>query len=531
MEDHVRRLPAFLAVIAAVATLMSQVTSAANHREAPITALDHKADITDLYAFRSYGGTNVNTHVTLVMSVDPFLEPANGPNWFPFDPGILYEIKIDNNNDAVEDIVFQFRFQTEQRLPNLFQVFAGVGLGAVAPANSPPPVPPGTLIVPPRVDSFSSAGLGQRQSYTVTMVRGGLAYPLPNLSGGAFYAVPANVGPRTMDYEALFNQAISDCAAPFPWSSEIRVFAGTTDDAFWIDLGGAFDTLNTSKPPILSAAEDAANVNLAADTVSGYAVNSIALEVPIAMLTRTGAIEAASSPAATIGVWATTSRRRTTVRRSPYPAATSGAFHQIQRMGNPLINELLVGTGFKDRFSMDQPKNDAQFASFFLDPALARVVNALTAGAVAIPAPPRLDLLPVVTYAPPIAATGTPAGPVADLLRLNTGVSATPPTSTTFNRLGLLGGDPAGFPNGRRLSDDVTDIALRLVVGGVLAGPPFSTSPYNSRLGDGVNVNDAPYRIQFPYLASAPSGRHRRHVDPSEPHCTPLYGGGGACLP
>jgi hypothetical protein len=191
---------------------------------------------------------------------------------------------------------------------------------------------------------------------------------------------------------------------------------------------------------------------------------------------------------------------------------------QVQRMGNPLINELLVGTGSKDRFSMDQPKNDSQFADFFLDPTLARVVNALTQGAVAIPPPPRTDLLPVVTYAPPIAAYGTPAGPVADVLRLNTGVEPTMPARAS--RLGLLGGDKAGFPNGRRLFDDVTDIALRLVVGGVLAGEPFASSTINSRLGDGVNVNDKPYREDFPYLADAPSGRDRRHIDPGEVNCT-----------
>jgi hypothetical protein len=148
---------------------------------------------------------------------------------------------------------------------------------------------------------------------------------------------------------------------------------------------------------------------------------------------------------------------------------------------------------------------------------------------VAIPTPPRLDLLPVVTYAPPIAASGTPAGPVADLLRLNTGVSPTP--SASQHRLWLLGGDPAGFPNGRRLVDDVVDLSLRLVAGGVLAGPPFSTSPLNTRLGDGVNVNDAPYRTSFPYLANAPSGRTRRHVDPGEAACTPLFGGGAPCRP
>jgi hypothetical protein len=503
-----------VAVALASIVALPLLAPAANHREAPITAFDHKADITDVYAFVSYDRPSV----TMILSVDPFLEPANGPNWFPFDPGILYEIKVDNNNDALADIVFQFRFTTEQRLPNLFTTYAGVGAGAVAPANSPPPVPPGTPIVPPRIVSFADVGLGQRQSYSLTMVKGGVATSL----GTGFFVVPANVGPRTMDYDALFSQGIHSTGA-----SNIRTFAGTTDDAFWIDLGGAFDTFNTSIVPVLSPVQDAALQNFAADSVSGYAVNSIAIEVPISMLTRTGAIEPATSPAATIGVWGTTSRPRTTVRRSPLPAASSGTFMQVQRMGNPLINELLVGTGFKDRFSMDQPKNDAQFASFFLDPALARVVNALFNGAVAIPSPPRLDLLPVVTYAPPIAAAGTPSGPIADLLRLNTGVPPTPIGSA--NRLGLLAGDPAGFPNGRRVFDDVTDIALRLVVGGVLAGPPFSASSINTHLGDGVNVNDAPYRATFPYLASAPSGRSRRHIDPGEPLCT--AGAGAACPP
>jgi hypothetical protein len=509
--------------MAGLAMSVSPVGFAANHREAPITALDHKADISDVYAFRSYAPGS-SDKVTMIMSVDPLLEPGNGPNWFPFDPDILYEIKVDNNQDAVADVVFQFRFKTELRFPKPFQVYLGTGSGVAAPANSPPPVLPGALIVPPRITTFADVGLVQRQSYVVTLIDGGVATKLEGVGGAPLFAVPANVGPRTMDYDALFNQGT------YTLANGIKAFAGTTDDAFWIDLGGAFDTLNTSvAPPVLSPAEDAALVNLAADTVSGYAVNSIAIEVPIAMLTSTGAIEPPTSPAATIGVWATTSRPRTLVRRSPLPSASSGTFFQVQRMGNPLINELLVGTGHKDRFSMDQPKNDSQFASFFLDPALARVVNALTNGAVAIPTPPRLDLLPVVTYAPPIAASGTPAGPIADLLRLNTGVAPTP--EFLANRLGVLGGDPAGFPNGRRLFDDVTDLALRLVVGGVLAGPPFSASSINTRLGDGVNVNDAPYRSDFPYLASAPSGRSRRHVDPGEPACTPLFGGGAACRP
>ncbi|MDZ4798007.1 MAG: DUF4331 family protein [Bryobacteraceae bacterium] len=160
---------------------------AANHREAPITALDHKADITDVFAFRSYNGGGT-PRVTMILCVDPFLEPANGPNWFPFDPDILYEIKVDNNNDAVEDIVFQVRFQTEQRLPGLFTNYAGVLGGKNSPLNSPAPVPPGTPIVPDRITSFSSQGLGQRQPYTVTMIRGGIATPITGLA--PFYAVP-----------------------------------------------------------------------------------------------------------------------------------------------------------------------------------------------------------------------------------------------------------------------------------------------------------------------------------------------------
>lgn len=502
-----------VALLVAV-SFFAMPSHAASHREAPITAFDPKADITDVYAFRSYDAGST-PRVTLIVGVDPLLEPGNGPNWFPFDPDILYEIKIDNNNDAVEDVVFQFRFQTEQRLPNLFQAYAGAAGGIAAPANSPPPVPPGTLIVPPRITSFNSPGLGQRQRYTVTMIKGGVSTPITNSTAQPFFAVPANVGPRTMDYGALFNAATFNANLP-----HVKVFAGTTDDPFWIDLGAAFDTLNlrfSVAPGALTPAQDAAAQNFASDTVSGYAVNTIAIEVPVSLLTRTGNVEAATSPAATIGIWATTSRPRTVVRRSPLPAASSGTWNQIQRMGNPLINELLIGTAFKDRFSMDVPSNDGQFASFFLDPTLARILNAATGGAIAIPPPPRTDLLPLVTYAPPIAAPGTAPGPVADLLRLNTGVAPTPPASAS--RLGLLGGDPAGYPNGRRLYDDVTDISLRAVAG-VLAGAPFSTSPLNSRLGDGVNVNDAPYRTTFPYVANAPSGRDRRHIDPGEPGCT-----------
>ena len=515
-----RHLIKTVMALAVTLPLLVPAGYAASHREAPVTALDHKADITDVFAFRSYAG-EPTPKVTFIMGVDPLLEPSNGPNYFPFDTDILYEFKIDNNNDAQEDIVFQFRFTTEQRLPNLFQVYAGVPGGAVAPGNSPPPVPPGTLIVPPQIDDFNDIGLGQRQSYSVVMIRGGVSTVLTPPT--PLYVVPANVGPRTMNYNALFNAGI------YSLPGEIRVFAGTTDDPFSIDLGAVFDTFNlrsTVAPGALSFAQDNPPLmNFASDSVSGFSVNNIAIEVPVRMLTRTSAVEPATSTAATIGMWATTSRPRVLVRRAPLSSQSSGSFSQIQRMANPLINELIIGTGSKDRWSMEQPRNDSQFASFALDPMLARVVNALTGGAVAIPTPPRNDLLPLLTYAPPIAAAGTPAGPIADLLRLNTGVAPTPPASAS--RLGLLALDGAGFPNGRRLFDDVTDIALRVVVGGVLVGPPFSTSPVNSRLGDGVNVNDVPYRTTFPFLGNAPSGRDRRHIDPGEPGCT--AGAGAPC--
>jgi len=520
-----RRLACLVAAVAALAAMGTGLT-ASNHREAPITALDHKADITDLYAFVSYAPGSAGK-VTIIMGVDPLLDMANGPNWAPFDDEILYELKVDNNQDARADITLQFRFQTEQRLPSLFQVYAGADGGYTAPANSPAPVAPGTLIVPPRITSFSSPGLGQRQRYRVTALRGHQRFDLNAVDGRPLYAVPANVGPRTMDYTALFNQGIYDLAAG------IKVFAGTTDDAFWIDLGGAFDTFNlrsTVAPGVLSPAQDAAAENIAADTVSGYGVNTLAIEIPIALLTRTGQIEPATSPAATIGVWGTTSRPRVTVRQAftngvPDP---SGLFRQVQRIGNPLINELIIGTGSKDRFSMDAPANDAQFVGFFADPALPRVLNALTGGVLSIPPPPRFDLRPLLQYAAPIAAPGTPPGPIADLLRLNTGVPPTAPASAS--RLGALGGDNAGFPNGRRVFDDVVDIALRVVAGGVLAAPfPGFNPAINGRLGDGVNVNDTAYLDTFPYVGYAPSGRDRRHIDPSEPGCT--ANAGAPCPP
>lgn len=496
---------------------------ASNHREAPLTAIDTKADITDWFAFVSYDNP---TKLTLILNVDPLLHPGNGPNYFPFDPEILYEMKIDNDFDGEEDLKIQFRFsRPEVRLPAVFTGFIGAGGGINAPANSPPPVAPGTMIIPPAItalDGPGSEGLGLRQTYTVTMLRrSGATWTTVFTSGPTkLYAVPSNVGPRTMpDYASLARQGI------YNLSGGIRVFAGTVDDPFYIDLGGTFDTLNlrpsafgTGVPGVLSNTQDADDTrNFAADSVSGFNVNTIAIELPISLVTQDGNLHAAGDPLATIGTFATTSRPRIKTQPST-PGGLPGlstTFTQIQRMGNPFINELLIGTGHKDKFSMSEPKNDSQFASYLLDPLLARVVNAAYGGAIPIPPPPRTDLLPLFNYASPIAAPGTAAGPVADLLRLNTGIAATPPASR--KRLGLLAGDSAGFPNGRRVSDDVTDIALRVVLG--VLSPGFNVFP-NNRMGDGVNTNDRPFQETFPYVAFSNSGRDSRRIDPGEPGCS-----------
>lgn len=517
--------PALL--VSALLTIFSGgIAQAANHREAPLTALDQKADITDFFAFVSYDNPD---KVALLLNVDPLLEPSNGPNYFPFDPEIVYAIRVDNDHDAVEDVVFEFRFKTQNRLPNVFTGFVGAGTGVVAPGNSPAPVAPGTLIVPPAItalDGPGSEGLGLRQKFSVTIKKSKngelktVFHKDMDANGKMLFAVPSNVGSRTMpNYTALASQGIYDLGRG------IKVFSGTVDDPFWIDLGAAFDSLNfrdVVAPGVLSAAQDAANTNDTADDVAGFNVNTIAIEVPKNFLTQGSKTFSATDALAVIGTWGTTSRPKVKIYddKPGRKAKVSEELVQIQRMGNPLFNELIIGTGFKDKFSMSLPKNDKQFANFALDPLLARVLNAVTGGQLTIPTPPRTDLLPLVQYVAPICPGCTTAqskGPIADLLRLNTGIPSTP--ANKRSRLGAIAGDLGGFPNGRRVSDDVLDIAGRAVAG-VLAGEPFASSPLNSRIGDGVNVNDVPYQETFPYVGWAQSGRDSRHIDPGEPGCT-----------
>jgi hypothetical protein len=350
-----KELKSIVAFAAALLMLAASSVFASSHREAPITALDHSADVTDWYAFVSYDNPN---NVTFILNVDPLLEPANGPNYFPFDPSVLYQMLIDNNQDGNPDVVFQFRFTTQIRRPNLYTGFIG-GLDGI-----------------PQITSLSgtgSEGLSLSQTYTVTMVKNGVSTCLN--CGQTLYAVPSNVGPATMpNYQALFSQGI------YSLGNGISVWAGTADDPFFIDLGAAFDSLNfrSGIGPVLPPSIDADDThNYAPDAVGGYNVNSIVLEVPITMLTVDGQIHPSSDKQAVIGTYGSTSRNAITVRRSPNPDQNYGAFQQVNREGNPLINELVIGTGFKDRFSMDFPVNDSQFANFVLNPALGAEVPVL----------------------------------------------------------------------------------------------------------------------------------------------------------
>jgi len=482
-----KQMKAVLAM--ALIVLASGNMFASSHREAPITALDRGADVTDWYAFVSYDHPD---RVTMILNVDPLLEPANGPNYFPFDPNVLYEMKVDNNRDGMEDVTFQFRFKTEIRAPGVFTGFVGGIFG----------IPPITALNGP-----GSEGLSLRQTYTVTMIKNGKATDLTG--GNSLYAVPSNVGPLTMPtYDTLFSQGVYSLA------NNVRVFAGTVDDPFYIDLGAAFDSLNfrMGVGGILSPQVDADDThNYAPDSVAGYNVNSIVLEVPITMLTADGKLHGFGDKQAVIGTYGATSRPVVSVRRTT--GSASSAFQQVNREGNSLINELIIGTGSKDKFSTDDPKNDGQFAAFFLDPLLAHLFNSVLG--IPVPPAPRLDLLPLVQYSAPICPGCGPkdGGPIADLLRLNTGI---PPTAVgKQKRLGFLAGDIAGFPNGRRPIDDVVDIASRAVAG-ILVDPV----KYGAAIGDGVNINENGYGTTFPYVTPANSGRNSHHVGPGQDGCS-----------
>ena len=477
-----------LAAALAVPPSAPQVTDAASHREAPLISLDPSADITDFFMFRSYETGN-SDKVVLVMNVIPGEEPSSGPNYFLFDPNVLYSFNVDNNMDGkADDVSIEFRFSTEIRgLVNQFDLF----LGYVGCAAAPPcPLPPITAL-----DGPGSEGLGLRQHYTVTMVKSGHREQIAS----GLIAVPSNVGPRTMpSYDALAAQGV------YTLSSGGRVFAGQRDDPFYIDLGAVFDTLNLRRSlPLETAAEDANdNVNpFGRDMLSGFNVNTIAIELPSAMLTKDG-LSIGTTSGSKLGAYASTSRRKERVfvevrkgePRDPDLQKNQGPWIQVQRLANPLINETIIGTEDKDEWNAREPEEESVFLDYYQNPRLALAmqlvfgVPAATTG--------RDDLADLLLRYQPTDER------LSELLRIDLNTSPTPLAAQ--RRMGPLAtpADPAAWPNGRRPKDDVTDIAIR-VVGGA--------NYLAARAADGVNTNDKALIGTFPFLASPHDGRNRIH--------------------
>lgn len=447
--------------------IFSTSTGASSHREAPLISSDPLADNTDVYAFVSPTGGN---RVTLIANFIPLQAPHSGPNFWKFDDTALYEIHIDNNGDAVEDITYQFRFTTTVRNPNTFLYNTGP------------------------ITSLDDADWNVRQTYSVTRVEG------PRRAGTAISQIddaispPVNVGTRsTPNYAALAQSAV----AGLPGGG--KVFAGQRDDPFFVDLGAVFDLLAIRMVP----GDQRAGI----DGLDGFNVHSIALELPMEQLTRTRRVpSSASDPTAVIGVWSTVSRRAITTRAAGRETV-SGDFVQVSRLGQPLVNEVVIPRGVKDAFNAIEPTADGAALPFVTNPEVPKLLAALYR--IQSPPAPRNDL--VTIFLTGIPGLNQPAGVrPSEMLRLNMAV----PPSGRPDRLGVLGGDIAGFPNGRRLGDDVVDIALRAMAGATPLTPAFNNG-LNARLGDGVDFNDQPFSGAFPYIWQPAPGYREGEVGPS----------------
>jgi Domain of unknown function (DUF4331) len=503
---------------------------AASHREAPLIAMDPAADNTDVYAFVSYDTANLtrapaDRRVTLIANVNPGQDPSDGPNYFNFADDVRYVINIDNNQDGkADDIVYEFRFKTENR-----PVGGPGGLTSPVPYLGNPHIPPAVPLQGiTALDGAGSEGLTRRQTYSVTEIRHGIRTEL--FSGRKLIAVPSNVGPATMpNYPALAAQGIYSDAA-----TGIRVFAGQRAETFYIDLGAVFDTLNLRRYlPLLTAAEDVDTVNpFGANRFSGFNISTIAIEVPITRITSDGQ-PAATTKYPVIGVYAENERHKFKVLHAPGEAATEdGPWVRVSRMANPLVNELIINTPFKDGWNAADPENEANFQAFYKNPVIATALNLVYHVAI-LPidgssANDRTDLMSLLLKYPGQALDGTNCGsPCSELLRLDLRVPPTKPNDQ--NRLGAaLSADKAGWPNGRRPNDDVTDIAIRVVGGNNFIA---------ARAGDGVNfLEGAPGVVgvditangiakNFPFLPTPYDGKNRRHIDCGEPGanlCGPL---------
>lgn len=421
-----------------------------SHREAPEIAKDPVADSTDVYAFVS--PDNPST-VTLIANYIPLQGPDGGPNFFEFGDDVLYSIHIDNNGDGIEDITFQFEFTTTQT-PGAASYFL---------YNTGP------------MTTLPSPAWSRPQTFTLTEVRGGQSKVL----GTDLLVPPCNIGPlSTPNYPWLVQSALSHNRL----ATGMNVFAGQRAEGFYVDLGAVFD-LGDLRPFEAAHAGSSLTAMAGVNSTDKLNVHSLALQIPLSDLTRDGRTPwGASDPTATIGVWTTASRQAIrSIDAGAGNALNVGPYDQVSRLGNPLFNEVLVPLDKKDYWNAQPPSRDLQFASYVTSPALAQLLPSLYPGVfphLAAYKKPRADLAAILL-------TGIPEGVVpnfqtftgktqADMLRLNLAI---PPTTKSPSSLGVLGGDLAGFPNGRRVFDDVATIELRAVAGATIPLVDSSFTP------------------------------------------------------
>ena len=492
------RVAALTGAVLITATSVGSVL-ASSHREAPLIAGDPAADNTDLYAFLN---PTDPTRLTIIANYVPLEEPAGGPNFFPFDPTVRYQINIDNNGDGVADVTYRFAFHTRSTAKN----FAGI---------------PTFLYNDGPVTSLTDPNLLEKQSYTVQ--RNG--HTLTS-TAGTLRTPPVNVGPRsTPDYDATAAQAV------FSLNDGTKVFAGQRDDPFFVDLGSIFDLAGLRNFNALHAIPLPAAAGV--DGVGGFNTNTIALDIPLNRLTKDHAQPTGpNDPDAVLGVWATASRKKVRILAADGSIRGRGPWVQVSRLGNPLINEVIIPKDKKDYWNRQQPKNDAQFARYYKAPEVTAVANVLYSALDDPATTNRNDLVAILLTGLDIPKSATvPTGlhytrtgnVKADMLRVNTGIKPNAKGACVFgvagggdpSRLGALDGDLCGFPNGRRLMDDVTDIELRALVEGygptlnAVLGVPNRTP--NNLLGDGVDTNDRPFLASFPFVASPWQGYEHTH--------------------
>ena len=478
------RFPRFLrfsglapGLMALALTGITASASASSHREAPAISVDPTADNTDLYAFRD---PNYPTNIVFIANWIPMEEPAGGPNFWHFGENIRYEINIDNDGDGIEDVSYRFLFTQHVRRGDTYTYNDGPIEGTDAKAW------------------INDQNLIVYYTYTVDKIIG----PTISATGSAITRIgdgllelPNNVGPKS--FPDSYETASGAGGGVYTMDNNVQVFAGPRRDPFFADLGVIFDLVNY-RPGTLPG-DHGGGVN----TLAGYNCHTIAISVPIEQLTKSGTVpQFIYDPDSIIGVWSSTWRLQNRTLSTAGGSAESGNWVQVSRLGNPLINEVVVPRSMKDQFNATYPRDDAQYAAAVLDPEVPKLLNALF-GIVSPPAP-RNDLTNLVLGFPGL--TRRPGEVIADELRLNVSVYPTP--SASASRLGLLANDIGGFPNGRRLADDVVDIELRVLAGVLVDG--FNVSP-NNALGDGVDGPDAPYLTGMPYVGRPNSGYSRTH--------------------